>query len=114
MQYIKTFKKYKKIYESLDLRTKYEKQIMGDFIECYYNDELLLEFEGYNTGVFTIANYVNQFDIDEYPEIADLNDSYTLDGEITPEELKNMIVELEEKYPKMVFVGYEMFLKKYK
>lgn len=105
MKYLKSLYEYKK----LDLRSHYEKQVNGDYIECYYNDELFLTFEG-NYGTFIISNYSNNFD---EQEILELNDSYNLEGEISPIDLKNLINEIKHELPSLVFVGLDQFFKKY-
>lgn len=98
--------KHLKLFEN---SSKYEKQNAGKYIEIYDdNGNLVAEFEYFDSGVFVGWEYPTD---DE--KVEDLQDSFSLTGEIRPEDLNGMLGALKEEYPFLKIVGYDNFKREF-
>lgn len=88
---------------------KYEKQSNGEYIEIFDDsNNLVAEFEYFDSGVFVGWEYPSD---DE--RILDLEDGFTLTGEMYPNELSDMLSAIKEEYPFLRIVGYELMKNKF-
>lgn len=95
------------------MKTLYQKQCDGEYIEVYYKDELIMTFE-YFSGVFIGTDFLHNSEeqlLSEIVESLNIRDEFNpLEVEIKLEELKEELEskglnDSEDESPNLVIVG---------
>lgn len=105
---MKNIKNYTSFIKESLFDSKYDKQTKGKFIEVYFMDELVAEFEMFDSGVFVGSDYTHNFDPIKYEDIYEISKSYKINDEFKPDELFDMLDEWSSIYPELNFVGLEL------